>query len=67
MAKTVSKSNEIPLVREMISAMNREGLIYTLDALHTQKETLRTIIDNHCDYIVGVKGNQKKTVNTNSI
>jgi len=67
MAKTVSKSNEIPLVREMILAMRQEGLIYTMDALHAQKETLQKIIDNHCDYIVGVKGNQKKTVTPNSV
>lgn len=67
MAKTVAKSNEIPLVGQMIEAMNKEGLIYTMDAMHCQKDTLRKVIDNHCDYIVGVKGNQKKTVTTDRV
>jgi len=67
MAKTLSKSNEIPLVREMISKMTQEGLIYTMDAMHTQKETLQAIIDKHCDYIVGVKENQKKTSTTDRV
>ncbi|MFA6195419.1 MAG: hypothetical protein WC656_02100 [Sulfurimonas sp.] len=46
--------NEIQLVRKMILKITEEGLIYTIDALHTQKETFKTIIDNYCDYIVGV-------------
>lgn len=61
MAQTAAKSNEIPLVREMVNAMKREGLTYTLDAMHCQKETLETILEQQCDYVVGVKQNQKKT------
>lgn len=55
MAKTVAKSNEIPLVQQMIEQMGQTGVIYTMDAMHCQKQTLRKVIDNHCDYIVGVK------------
>jgi len=67
MAKTVAKSNEIPLVQQMIDMMEYEGIIYTMDAMHTQKETLQKVIDNHCDYIVGVKQNQKKIVKSNRV
>ena len=67
MAKTIAKSNEIPLVQQMIGLMESEGLIYTMDAMHCQKQTLQKVIDNHCDYIVGVKDNQKKIVRTNRV
>lgn len=34
-----TKSNEIPLVRRMLADRDLTGLLYTLDALHTQWET----------------------------
>jgi uncharacterized protein YoaH (UPF0181 family) len=37
--KTDSKSNEIPAVQQMLSALPLEGSIVTMDAMHTQKET----------------------------
>jgi hypothetical protein len=39
--KTATKSNEIPLVQQMISEFDLDGFIFTLDAMHTQKETLK--------------------------
>lgn len=57
--KTVdSKSNEIPAVRELIEMLNIEGMVVTADAMHCQKETAKTIIDNKGDYVLQLKANQ---------
>jgi hypothetical protein len=61
--KVKNKSSEIPLVQEMIKILDLEGMIFTLDALHCQKETTKTIIKSKNDYIIGVKGNQSKLLN----
>lgn len=55
-----NKESEIPKVRELIKRLDLEGVIYTLDALHCQKETVKTIIESKNNYCIGVKGNQKK-------
>jgi hypothetical protein len=54
------KESEIPKVRALIRVLNLEGHIFTLDALHCQKKTVQTIIESGNDYVIGVKGNQKK-------
>ena len=41
------KTNEIPIVQKMLADFVIDGRIFTLDALHTQKETAR---------IIGLKG-----------
>ncbi len=57
---TGEKKSEIPVVKQLISELDLEGVIFTIDALHCQKETTKTIIKNNNDYVIGVKGNQKK-------
>jgi len=54
------KESEIPCVRRLIKDLDLEGVIFTLDALHCQKETTRVIRESKNDYVIGVKGNQKK-------
>ena len=54
------KSNEIPAVPELLSLMDVEGAVITLDAMHCQKETATAIRDKKADYILTVKGNQQK-------
>ena len=54
------KESEIPAVKQLIEMLDLEGVIFTLDALHCQKETVKTIVENKNDYVIGVKGNQKK-------
>lgn len=54
------KESEIPKVKELIKALDLSGVIFTLDALHCQKETVKTIVKTGNDYCIGVKGNQKK-------
>ena len=55
-----SKSNEIPAVRELIEMLDIEGIVITADAMHCQKETAKTIIDNKGDYVLQLKANQGK-------
>jgi len=59
--KTASKSNEIPLVQEMMQEFPLQDMIITLDALHCQTKTLKAIKDSGNDYVVQVKDNQKNS------
>ena len=60
--KVEDKSNEIPLVQEMIKEFELEDMILTLDAMHCQKETTKQIIQSNNDYCIQVKKNQKKII-----
>lgn len=59
--KTASKSNEIPLVQEMMQEFPLKDMIITLDALHCQTKTLKAIKDSGNDYVIQVKDNQKNS------
>ena len=55
-----SKTNEIPAVRQLARALDLAGRVVTLDALHGQQETARTLLED-CDahyLITSVKDNQ---------
>jgi len=58
--KTASKSNEIPLVQEMIESFPYKDIIFTLDALHCQTRTAQAIKKSGNEYVLQVKKNQKK-------
>jgi len=62
--KTATKSNEIPLVQEMLASFPLKDVIITLDALHCQTKTAKAIKDSGNEYILQVKNNQKKIVRT---
>jgi DDE_Tnp_1-associated len=53
------KENEIPTVRNLIEMLGLEGITFTLDALHCQAETVKTIIKTKNNYVIGLKDNQK--------
>jgi len=53
------KSNEIPAVRNLIGLLKIEGCIVVADALHCQKDTAMTIVEEKADYLLSVKGNQE--------
>jgi len=59
--KTADKSNEIPLVQEMMKEFPLKDMIITLDALHCQTKTLKAIKDSGNDYVIQVKENQKNS------
>ena len=53
-------SNEIPAVQELLRRVPLDGSLVTADALHTQTETARIIVQERgADYLFTVKGNQK--------
>lgn len=54
------KESEIPVVRQLIKMLDLEGITFTMDALHCQKETVKEITESKNNYIIQVKGNQPK-------
>ena len=52
------KTNEIGTMPELLVDLVVEGRIFTMDALHTQRETAQTIDDGGGDYVMIAKGNQ---------
>ena len=54
-----SKSNEIPAARPLLEPLNLEGKVITGDALHTQRDLARFLVEKkHADYFFTVKDNQ---------
>jgi len=58
--KVRDKSNEIPMVVQLVEQLGLNGLVITADALHCQKGTARAVIKSGNDYVLGVKHNQPK-------
>ena len=52
------KSNEITAIPELLDMLNLKGAIVSIDAMGTQKEIARRIIDKGADYVLALKGNQ---------
>lgn len=53
------KTNEIPCVKPLLNDLDIAGAVVTADALHTQKETARFLVeDKKADYVFTVKDNQ---------
>jgi len=60
---TAAKSNEIPTVRTLLAAFDLaadEGVVVTVDAMHTQTDTADLITAAGGDYVFTVKANQPK-------
>ncbi len=54
-----TKTNEIPVARELFKKLNLDGRKVSLDALHTQDQTARELVLEHgADYLLTVKDNQ---------
>jgi hypothetical protein len=54
-----SKTNEIPCVKPLLENLHIEGCVVTADALHTQTETARFLVEEKkADYLFIVKENQ---------
>jgi predicted transposase YbfD/YdcC len=57
--KTAEKSNEITAIPELLDLLFIEGCIVTIDAMGTQKEIAKKIInDKKANYVLALKGNQ---------
>lgn len=54
------KSNEIPAAQHLLRRLDLNGSLVTADAMHTQTETGRIVVQEQGgDYLFTVKGNQK--------
>lgn len=54
-----AKTNEIPELAPAIAHLDRIGTVVTVDALHTQAETARYLVeDKQAHYLMIIKGNQ---------
>ena len=54
-----AKTNEIPELRDLLAPLDIEGQVVSADALHTQRETARFLVeDKKAHYIFTVKDNQ---------
>jgi hypothetical protein len=54
------KTNEIPVAQRLLADWQLDGQVAVLDALHTQLETARLIVQSAGgNYLLTIKGNQK--------
>lgn len=56
--KCYEKSNEITAIPALLATLDVKGAIITIDAMGTQKNIAKTIIERKADYILALKGNQ---------
>jgi predicted transposase YbfD/YdcC len=56
--KVADKSNEITAIPELLKLLDLAGCIVTIDAIGTQTEIVKTIVDGGADYLLSVKENQ---------
>lgn len=54
------KSNEITAVPKLLKLLDVKGAVVSLDAMHCQKDTAGAIRSAGADYLLAVKGNQKR-------
>lgn len=58
--KTEEKSNEITAIPELLKLLEIKGCLVTLDAMGCQREIAQAIVEREADYLLAVKGNQKR-------
>ena len=58
--KTANKSNEIKAIPELLKLLELRGCLVTIDAMGCQREIAKQIVNKDADYLLAVKGNQKK-------
>ena len=56
--KVADQSNEITAIPELLQLLEITGCIVTMDAIGTQTEIAKTIVDSGGDYLLSVKENQ---------
>lgn len=57
--KVESKTNEITALHQLVSLLDLEGSMVTIDAIGCQRDLTQEIVDAGADYIIGLKENQK--------
>ena len=56
--KVANKSNEITAIPELLRLLDISGCIVTIDAIGTQTEIAKTVVEGGGDYLLAVKENQ---------
>jgi predicted transposase YbfD/YdcC len=56
--KVDEKSNEITAIPELLKLLNVLGCVVTIDAMGTQTNIAKTIVEANADYVLSVKENQ---------
>ncbi len=56
--KVEDKSNEITAIPALLAVLDISGCVVTADALNTQTEIARAIVQQEAEYLLPVKGNQ---------
>jgi predicted transposase YbfD/YdcC len=54
------KTNEIPVLQELLPHLALRGRVVTADALHTQTALAQLLLDHHAAYLLTVKDNQPR-------
>ena len=57
---TDKESNEIKAVPELLNGLMLKKTVVTADAMHCQKETAAAVVKGGGDYVLALKGNQKR-------
>ena len=57
-----SKSNEIPAIPTLLAGLDLSGGLVTIDAAGCQKAITQAILEQDADYVLTLKGNQKRTL-----
>jgi len=57
---TEEKSNEITAIPELLEQIDVQGAVVTIDAMGCQKNIVKKIVAGKGDFVLAVKGNQKK-------
>lgn len=60
--KVEEKSNEITAIPEVLKLLDIKGCIVTMDAMGCQQKIAQQIVDQCGNYVLGLKGNQGKTL-----
>ncbi|WP_244266860.1 ISAs1 family transposase [Polycladidibacter stylochi] len=55
-----AKSGETTVLAELLEGLELQGSLLSLDALHCNKTTVEIILAQGADYLLALKGNQKK-------
>lgn len=53
------KTNEIKAIPDLLSLLELEGALITIDAMGCQREIAKQIVEQKADYVFSVKGNQE--------
>lgn len=56
--KVDGKSNEITAIPALVKLLDLKGSIVTIDAMGTQREIAKAIVEKGADYVLALKGNQ---------